>query len=196
MIRSFAKYLSFPVKKFDRIFVRSYISMDLVFGDETIVLNAANSKPVKNFLAYPISQNINGKFRSIWCNESNKSLTDVVRYFFHPAKPKLNLSNVENSEQLLKHVIVNRDKVRNETSSHVTWLGHATCYYQTEGAYFLTDPVWSERCSPLSFMGPKRYISMPIEIEDLKIDVVLLSHTHYDHLDIPSAMRIGNRALW
>lgn len=56
--------------------------------------------------------------------------------------------------------------------------------------------MWSDRASPLSFAGPKRYIQPPIELEDLKIDVVLLSHTHYDHLDIASVCRIGNRAHW
>lgn len=67
---------------------------------------------------------------------------------------------------------------------------------QIGGLFFLTDPVFSERASPVQFMGPKRQMPPPISVEALPIDYVLLSHTHYDHFDIESAKRIGNRAQW
>jgi N-acyl-phosphatidylethanolamine-hydrolysing phospholipase D len=79
---------------------------------------------------------------------------------------------------------------------HLTWIGHATMVYQTDGLNFITDPVFSDACSPIPQVGPFRVVPPPIEIEDLDIDVVLLSHTHYDHLDLSSVRRIGNRALW
>jgi len=87
-------------------------------------------------------------------------------------------------------------RIASTAKPHVTWLGHATCLYQTEGTFFLTDPLWSGRASPSQLLGPKRFIEPPVEVEDLKVDVVLLSHTHYDHLDHGSAQRIGNKALW
>lgn len=70
----------------------------------------------------------------------------------------------------------------------VTWLGHSTSLIEIDGQVILTDPMFSERASPFSFLGPKRFsIAPPIELADLPdIDVVLISHDHYDHLDYPS----------
>jgi L-ascorbate metabolism protein UlaG (beta-lactamase superfamily) len=62
--------------------------------------------------------------------------------------------------------------------------------------YFLTDPVFEQRASPLSFAGPKRYYDPCCQIEDIPVDVILLSHTHYDHLDMPTVKKIGNKAHW
>ncbi|MCG6857740.1 MAG: MBL fold metallo-hydrolase [Salaquimonas sp.] len=69
----------------------------------------------------------------------------------------------------------------------VTMIGHATLLIQTAGLNMLTDPVWSDRVSPLSFAGPKRVNSPGIAKEKLPpVDIVLLSHNHYDHLDLPT----------
>src|SRR3546814_8847625 len=66
----------------------------------------------------------------------------------------------------------------------VTWVGHSTVLVQTDGLNILTDPIWSERASPFSFAGPKRVRTPGIRFEDLpKIDLVLVSHNHYDHMD-------------
>jgi L-ascorbate metabolism protein UlaG (beta-lactamase superfamily) len=73
----------------------------------------------------------------------------------------------------------------------ITMVGHATLLIQTAGVNILTDPVWSQRASPLSFLGPKRVAAPGIAFADLpKIDVVLLSHNHYDHLDITTLRRL------
>jgi L-ascorbate metabolism protein UlaG (beta-lactamase superfamily) len=73
----------------------------------------------------------------------------------------------------------------------VTMIGHATLLIQAAGLNVLTDPVWSERTSPLSFLGPKRVTAPGIAFADLPpIDVVLLSHNHYDHLDIATLRRL------
>jgi L-ascorbate metabolism protein UlaG (beta-lactamase superfamily) len=67
----------------------------------------------------------------------------------------------------------------------VTMVGHATLLIQVAGLNLLTDPLWSERTSPVSFAGPKRVARPGIALEDLPpIDAVLLTHNHYDHLDV------------
>nr|WP_306267929.1 MBL fold metallo-hydrolase [Pararhizobium sp. IMCC3301] len=69
----------------------------------------------------------------------------------------------------------------------ITMIGHATLLIQVSGLNFLTDPVFSDRASPLSFAGPKRITKPGVALQDLPpIDFVLLSHNHYDHLDLAS----------
>jgi N-acyl-phosphatidylethanolamine-hydrolysing phospholipase D len=66
----------------------------------------------------------------------------------------------------------------------VTWVGHASVLLQLGGLNILTDPMWSERASPLQFTGPRRWVAPGIPFEDLPpIDIVVQSHNHYDHLD-------------
>jgi L-ascorbate metabolism protein UlaG (beta-lactamase superfamily) len=76
----------------------------------------------------------------------------------------------------------------------VTWIGHATVLIQTQGLNILTDPIWSERASPFSFVGPRRVRAPGVRFEDLpKIDLVLISHNHYDHMDLPTLRRLWAR---
>ncbi len=66
----------------------------------------------------------------------------------------------------------------------ITWLGHSTSLIEIDGKRLLIDPIWSQRSSPVSFMGPKRFFDPPLPLEELpSIDGVLISHEHYDHLD-------------
>lgn len=83
----------------------------------------------------------------------------------------------------------------------VTWIGHATALVQLPGLNLLTDPVWSDRSSPVGFAGPHRFVPPPIALEALPpIHAVLLSHDHYDHLDRPTVealrTRFGDDLLW
>ncbi|HEX8215340.1 MAG TPA: MBL fold metallo-hydrolase [Allosphingosinicella sp.] len=76
----------------------------------------------------------------------------------------------------------------------VTWIGHATVLVQSGGINILTDPIWSDRASPFSFAGPKRVRAPGVRFEDLpKIDIVLVSHNHYDHMDLPTLKRLWER---
>jgi L-ascorbate metabolism protein UlaG (beta-lactamase superfamily) len=65
----------------------------------------------------------------------------------------------------------------------VTWMGHSSMLLEIDGVRVLMDPVWDERASPMRGMGPKRFFAPPVRLEELpKVDVVLVSHDHYDHL--------------
>nr|WP_313194803.1 MBL fold metallo-hydrolase [Shinella zoogloeoides] len=76
----------------------------------------------------------------------------------------------------------------------VTMAGHAALLIQTAGLNILTDPVWSERASPLSYAGPKRVNPPGIALADLpKIDLVLVTHNHYDHLDLATLKALAAR---
>jgi L-ascorbate metabolism protein UlaG (beta-lactamase superfamily) len=74
----------------------------------------------------------------------------------------------------------------------VTFINHATTLIQIDGLNILTDPIWAERTSPVSFAGPKRRRPPGLRFEDLPpIDLVLISHNHYDHLDLPTLHRLA-----
>lgn len=99
---------------------------------------------------------------------------------FPPDKPKYPVVGVKPNIPFLQH---------NTTATTVTWIGHASLLVQVNGLNILTDPVFSQRVSPLAFMGlgPKRQQPAGVALKDLPhIDVVVISHDHYDHLDLPS----------
>jgi L-ascorbate metabolism protein UlaG (beta-lactamase superfamily) len=76
-------------------------------------------------------------------------------------------------------------------SIRVTFVNHSSFLIQVDGLNILTDPVWSRRTSPFQWAGPKRFREPGIKFSDLpKIDVVLLSHNHYDHFDLPTVRKI------
>lgn len=90
----------------------------------------------------------------------------------------------------------------------LTWVNHATVLIQADGLNLLTDPIWSKRASPLGFAGPERHHPPGIAFENLPpIDVVVISHSHYDHMDFETlkalkrehnplfVVPLGNRAL-
>jgi L-ascorbate metabolism protein UlaG (beta-lactamase superfamily) len=75
-----------------------------------------------------------------------------------------------------------------------TWLGHSTVLLEIDGHRVLTDPVWSERASPYSFAGPKRFQPVPVPIASLPpLDAVVISHDHFDHLDYASIVELAGR---
>ena len=89
---------------------------------------------------------------------------------------------------------VERDCIESEVSDCVFRLGHSTVLMKIDGKVLLTDPVLSQRASPLSWAGPKRFHPLPISLEDLPhIDVCLISHDHYDHLDKQTIKQLHER---
>ena len=74
-----------------------------------------------------------------------------------------------------------------QSGLRVTWLGHSTLLIEIDGVRILTDPVWGPRASPSALIGPKRFQPVPISLREMPpVDVVVVSHDHYDHLDYPT----------
>ncbi|GEM_PF-3633599 len=83
---------------------------------------------------------------------------------------------------------------RNRQQFTVTWIGHSTVLIQLNGVNILTDPIWSERASPVSFLGPKRVTPPGLSFEELPdIDI---KHNHYDHLDFNTIRRFGGNVFY
>jgi L-ascorbate metabolism protein UlaG (beta-lactamase superfamily) len=74
----------------------------------------------------------------------------------------------------------------------VTWMGHSSMLLELDGARMLIDPVWDERASPMKWAGPKRFFAAPLGLDELpRVDVILVSHDHYDHLGEETIRRLA-----
>ncbi len=135
-------------------------------------------------------------FRNPYPGFENRGLSDVFKWAvidrmagkkpYHP--DTYQFTQEENDGKWLR---------QNDSTFSVTWVGHSTLLIQIDGLNILTDPIWSDRASPLSFVGPKRYMPPGLPFEDLpEIDLVLISHDHYDHLDKETVRRLGNKPLY
>jgi glyoxylase-like metal-dependent hydrolase (beta-lactamase superfamily II) len=124
-------------------------------------------------------------------------------HFFNPTLPKDFALSRRNTLKMLREPrshwpgwVDNKGIPRvNETLGAedvaITFVNHATFLIQTRGITILTDPVWSDRASPFRRIGPKRVRKPGVAFEDLpKIDVIILSHNHYDHLDIATLRQL------
>lgn len=97
----------------------------------------------------------------------------------------------------IKTCMFNNDLYKSASDSEIviTWLGHSTALLKINGIVVLTDPVFSKRASLLSFIGPKKFCySNEYTIENLPpVDIVIISHDHYDHLDYKAIMKLKNK---
>jgi N-acyl-phosphatidylethanolamine-hydrolysing phospholipase D len=83
------------------------------------------------------------------------------------------------------------------TNATVTWIGHATVLIQHQGINVLTDPMFGPYASPVSFAGPKRVSSPAVDLEQmLPIHALVISHNHYDHLDVASIKQLGDQPVY
>lgn len=121
-----------------------------------------------------------------------KSLADVIRWRWNAARrglPPRPRAPIPAQAADLAFIHANAGAIQQPA---VTWIGHATVLAQFGGLNLLTDPIFSERASPVAFAGPRREQPPGVALQDLPaIGAVLVSHNHYDHLDLPSCRALA-----
>jgi L-ascorbate metabolism protein UlaG (beta-lactamase superfamily) len=133
----------------------------------------------------PVSDHFDGKVFFNPDGVAPGSFTDLMRWQFGGGRAKWPAAWPS------PHPVAHPESRVDGAGLRVTMVGHATLLVQTAGLNILTDPVWSERTSPFSFAGPKRVNAPGIPFEKLPpIDFVLLSHNHYDHMDVATLGRL------
>jgi N-acyl-phosphatidylethanolamine-hydrolysing phospholipase D len=136
-------------------------------------------------------------FRNNYIESVNKSLGDLLRWQWSrtrdrlPPKPTLPTPQVKADMDFIRRNAV----AGGEMIPAVTWIGHASMLVQASGLNVLTDPIFSKRASPVQFLGPARVQQPGIALDGLPhIDVVVISHNHYDHLDRASVKALADQA--
>ena len=133
-------------------------------------------------------------FRNNYSDKVEKSLGHVLRWQWEAYRDDLPKPAQTPTPQVAPDLALLKSYTA-AAAPTVTWIGHATLLVQAGGLNVLTDPVFSERASPLQIMGPKRAQPPGVAMDDLPpIDVVLISHNHYDHLDRNSVLLLAERA--
>ena len=145
----------------------------------------------------------NGRFTNPWVSAGKPiGFFSIIKHFrdinwkrYRSIPPINERVPVQQVDFLLLKQITEK---QTNTNYSVTWLGHSSFLIVWNGVRILTDPVLSQRCSPFSFLGPKRYTQPAVELKNISdmfpIDLVLISHCHYDHLDAATIKAIGNQA--
>ncbi|XP_043569774.1 N-acyl-phosphatidylethanolamine-hydrolyzing phospholipase D isoform X2 [Chiloscyllium plagiosum] len=140
-----------------------------------------------------------GRFVNPWPTWSDLAFTNVLKFAMmerdHTNIPSSKAELDEGLPILEPYFVKNPQLVGSLTNGiRVTWLGHASLLVEMEGLTFLTDPIFSQRASPVQFFGPKRFRNPPCTVAQLpKIDAVVISHTHYDHLDYNTVLSLNER---
>lgn len=149
-----------------------------------ISLVSCESINVKGYKGEPLF-NFNGSQFHNYNNTPTKSVWDIIKWQVTKDRKVW--------PEELESKFVNVELPNREESSKLRWtfINHATFLIQAFGLNILTDPIWSDRCSPFSFLGPKRHRKPAIAMEKLPlIDVVYISHNHYDHMDVASIQKL------
>ncbi len=135
------------------------------------------------------------RFANNYGDGEPKSLAEVIRWRWDATRrglPPRPVTPIPTAAADLGFIQSNRGPAQQPA---VTWIGHATVLAQLGGLNLLTDPIFSERASPLSFAGPKREQPPGLALAELpRIDAVLVSHNHYDHLDLASVRALASQA--
>ncbi|HEX2965076.1 MAG TPA: MBL fold metallo-hydrolase [Syntrophorhabdaceae bacterium] len=184
--------------KFLRLVVVSVLF--LVFSGFPQLPTAGTQPDIDNGQFPRVSDHFNG---ATYFNP--ESITSVVKYAQNRSRARWWASRLmfgsgypqwPNNEEDMPPGPVPEERIA-EGALRITPVGHATFLIQMDGMNILTDPIWADRCSPVSWVGPKRYKKPGIAFKDLPpIDFVLISHNHYDHLDLPTLESLADRGTF
>ena len=140
-----------------------------------------------NYYKGPKTKNFNGKKFIDNKNPYTKNFLDFLKW-------QLTKEQKTWPEKVPLKITAKPLKSINDNKIHITYVGHACFLIQINNTNILTDPIWSDRASPFSFIGPKRIIDPGIEFNNLpNIDIVLISHNHYDHLDLTTINKLWKK---
>lgn len=151
-------------------------------------------EPEARAAGLPEHHNGDGTFRNLYLESSKKSL-----FKFLWAKYTSDWTEWQDYEVRVNEVPLDEQTLQAEFYSKpkISWVGHSTVLIQYQNVNVLTDPIFSYRASPVSFAGPHRIFNAAVDIDQLpEIDYIVISHNHYDHLDLSTVEAIGDKALW
>jgi len=161
-------------------------SYSLYFFSVILIIVSGCSSSIPTYDSPNYNKNT-GRFQHPNGNSHNKRLTDLAGF----AYDYFTRENDEFEKKGFPVIYSSRQKL-SSFQENVIWVGHATILLNHKGLTILTDPHFSGRASPFDFWGPKRATPTPFAVTDLpKIDVVLISHNHYDHLDKKSITQLA-----
>ena len=132
------------------------------------------------------SCSVTESFSNSDANVTPKSLTDVIKW---------RMTKDETPKRVAIDLSQEWRQLNAKSTHYAVWVGHATYLINNGDLTILTDPIFSERASPVGWAGPERLIPPAMPIDSLpRIDAILISHNHYDHLDLPSlkALQLAN----
>lgn len=166
---------------------RSFLKKGIIFGGG--LMGIANPKNVHSSNGYsgPVGTNFNGTKFHNQDPKAKRKISDLFKWVSNRTPPKW--------KNLKTSVFGPSPAISIEPGKLVaSFVGHASFLIQTDNINLLTDPIWSERASPVTWAGPKRVRPCAIRFADLpEIDAVLISHNHYDHLDLPTLKRLEKK---
>ncbi|XP_070541717.1 N-acyl-phosphatidylethanolamine-hydrolyzing phospholipase D-like isoform X2 [Ptychodera flava] len=143
-----------------------------------------------------------GRFVNPWASFQKPGLGAALKWSMF-SKDNSSVPSKAVLDQTLPILKPNKEELKQppESGIRVTWIGHATMLVQFDGISILTDPIFSQRCAPSQLIGPKRYRDPPCTVHDLpRIHAVVISHNHYDHLDVSTVKllnaRFGGSIRW
>ena len=135
-----------------------------------------------------------GGFRNPWPGATPKGFGDVLRWSAARAVRRFRGDRPVEQTPLAVGPSALIHPRQTDGALRATWIGHSTVLLQIGSMNVLTDPIWSERASPVAFAGPKRLVPPAIPLASLPpLDVIVLSHDHYDHLDEPTVRHLAAR---
>jgi len=143
----------------------------LAMSNKLLAKEIFNKSIIKDGIFYNNFIGHTGSFKDFWKWRKESTKPDPVSFPL-----------AKNNPQFLKD---------NKTEKTLTWIGHASFLLQLDGVNILTDPHLTKRASPVSFAGPSRTTPPSLELKDLPvIDIIVISHNHYDHLDKKTLQQI------